>query len=551
MAEYFLRQPCSIAGCTQGAVGSASLCGACPGTFCVDHIDDPLHQCSIFLNDIDSIPHYGALEAALKDSIWEHFHSVVAKSPITDQATLLRDGHPCRLAVSSLEARQSIHGGSINHHIPLVFDDGVKWMVRIRPPRVNPLPGDLQQTVTKSEVATHRLLRGGGVRHIPNAWLPLNYGEDDSPKGEEDLHLDYFFVEYVEGEAYTDWTRFLVTDAVFSADVTRQFFDDLVRHYISLANVPHGLKGIGSICPSADGGFALGPLQGPGPVTRPTPPYFWGPFKTNRERILRIIDGIIEYIMTFAIKLQYPVRVLLWFMEIREMVDGDEEMAREETEFYIKHGDDALGQYMKDEKGRITGVLDWEWSYITTKTEAFAACGLLYRADQWATDPSFISKEEHLLMETYNRLGRPDIADCIPKGRIYQALHLQMRYILWHHPGLGIINVLRWAFLGDKAEMFTSVDEWEMMAFAKYRETPLVREFCSRLRDWYLAGLAKDPAMKEVLKQLKGEGGGTGNAQSGVDGTEGGGVVPGEGSGGSEGTTKGMVAQILHTHASQ
>lgn len=57
-----------------------------------------------------------------------------------------------------------------NVHLPLVFDDGVKWLVRARRYRVSEAPKELQRIVSESEVETCKTLHEHGVK-VPMAWL--------------------------------------------------------------------------------------------------------------------------------------------------------------------------------------------------------------------------------------------------------------------------------------------------------------------------------------------------------------------------------------------
>lgn len=71
----------------------------------------------------------------------------------------------------------------MNFHIPLTWNDGAEWLVRVRRKRqIDPPPG-AKAMVLKSEVATVKAMREGGIIG-PEAFLPPTSIFRESPRSE-------------------------------------------------------------------------------------------------------------------------------------------------------------------------------------------------------------------------------------------------------------------------------------------------------------------------------------------------------------------------------
>jgi len=92
---------------------------------------------------------------------------------ILTQAQALRQGHTCSAPDPSTRSSGGIMGGT-NIHIPLTFDDGAKWLSRIRHNICHPYPIEALRRHAQSEAATYRTLKDAGVG-VPETWVP---GED-------------------------------------------------------------------------------------------------------------------------------------------------------------------------------------------------------------------------------------------------------------------------------------------------------------------------------------------------------------------------------------
>ncbi|WVF70951.1 hypothetical protein IAT40_005746 [Kwoniella sp. CBS 6097] len=111
---------------------------------------------------------------------------------------------------------------------------------------------------------------------------------------------------------------------------------------------------------------------------------------------------------------------------------------------------------MADEEGNIKGLIDWEWAFTTTKAEAFAtpvACQDVQKI--FLDGVKDLTPTELQLIQAYEELGRPDLADCARNGRIYHWL----RALMGQTPDMSDINGIR-DVLGLEKYKYETIDEW-------------------------------------------------------------------------------------------
>jgi hypothetical protein len=116
--------------------------------------------------------------------------------------------------------------------------------------------------------------------------------------------------------------------------------------------------------------------------------------------------------------------------------------------------------------------------FTTTKEEAFASPKWAYSDDAgWLTGDKGLSREEQLLCEAYEALGRTDLADCVRGGRIFHRL--EAITACWRPSVLGqpavldLLNSLTEAFLGsDCIPLPKTLDQWMTEALAAHANDP-------------------------------------------------------------------------------
>ncbi|WVQ81569.1 hypothetical protein IAT38_003693 [Cryptococcus sp. DSM 104549] len=389
------------------------------------------------------------------------------------QAELCRPGHTATLNMpESAEALRQMAVApfcGMNVHIQLEFEDGVQWMVRAHRAIPAPHPAELQRVVTESEAATMKFLHRQGLR-VPDAWLAPCLNSEDAA-----FEDDYFFEEFVLGAP--PCPIFLGTARALTPHTAGAFLEDLARHYIAMSDTTLDIApGIGSLRLLPDGGIALGPLITRSPPSIQDPPYFAGPFRTQRDRYVAALERAIDAVVQQQEVIGRPVEYCLWIHEVREMVEQCELLGREETEFFVKHGDDGHRQYLVDTDGHITGALEWEWAFVTTKAEAFSGNTSLLSSSKWRNGDNSLTSEELQLVDAFTRFGRPDLADCLRNGRLYHRINDILDFRSWN-PSLPGINATREALLRDKVgPSVTSMAAWRKEAMAKWGDDPRLKE---------------------------------------------------------------------------
>lgn len=110
------------------------------------------------------------MHGRLADAQYDVFFANLDLPAIIEQAQKLRPCHTCQVSFRDIEKKNLIAHGT-NIHFPLTFDDGRKWMVRVRQTIHARAPRDVLRMTALSEVATYKALRDGGVP-VPQAWAP-------------------------------------------------------------------------------------------------------------------------------------------------------------------------------------------------------------------------------------------------------------------------------------------------------------------------------------------------------------------------------------------
>lgn len=133
--------------------------------------------------------------------------------------------------------------------------------------------------------------------------------------------------------------------------------DDLASFYIGMSSL--SFPTVGSLTTDhTTGKVSVGPLISL-PFCRTDPPFFFGPFATSHERYIAQLDWIINLIDTGAMLRDSPLRGLLYYLELRRVIDH--RMGSDEGRtgpFYIEPADDKGEQILVDGEGHITGILD-------------------------------------------------------------------------------------------------------------------------------------------------------------------------------------------------
>ncbi|WVQ65218.1 uncharacterized protein L199_003391 [Kwoniella botswanensis] len=389
------------------------------------------------------------------------------KDRIIEEAQRIRPGRACILQLppdsqSMFDAKNMYNG--INVHFPIIFDDGVKWLLRVRQSHNGYPPPEIQRFVVRSEVTALTILKNGGVL-VPDAWYPLFDGQSSQPD------LCYFFCQLLNGASLNIPKRGI--DALWTpGPKIKHIIEEYVRIYILMADIPISSSLIGCPIPDPDDPhhITIGPLATHRALNMIEPPYFPGPFKNNQERYLAQINIALDHIFNGHLCQRNTLDAYLWHLELRELVGLCDMLAEEPNKVYIRHADDKGDHLMGDGEGNVTGIIDWEWAYATTKEEAFSSPNFCFTHNRYYAGNNFITPAEELLIQAYERFGRKDLADCIRNGKIYQRLSHIGTFESWPCPQRGFLEVFaRWkpANLKPPAKFDTS---WRIYLIDRYRD---------------------------------------------------------------------------------
>jgi hypothetical protein len=286
---------------------------------------------------------------------------------LKNELTILRPGHTAEITMPDItEIDEECHGG-LNIHLPISFDDGVEWMLRLSAYDRDPPPMGLLEYKRRSEVATMMALREvtdlvARVYSWGVAKLSKTQGEClyDASKGTRLITSDhrclYIIFEKKAGRPCEGVFEFNSSSDEIPRSEKQKFIKGYADFQIQVSKLPY--NSIGSLDLDGDK-IKVGPCIDLYGVSTVTPPYFPGPFKNMRDRYITHIDRVLDATRKGLMGQGKYLLMYLAHLVARDLVMGCEEMAIEEEKFYIRQPDGLSGQYLRHD-GSITAVLDWE-----------------------------------------------------------------------------------------------------------------------------------------------------------------------------------------------
>ena len=152
-------------------------------------------------------------------------------------------------------------------------------------------------------------------------------------------------------------------ELIRSGQITEKRLSNLLRSYAQQMIALSQLKvdAIGSLYPSQQRGvLSVGPTIERG-VGQHIHPYFFGPFKTAKERWLTLIDYHLDLILHHDTFECDPPLCYLLFLDVRDIVEKCDWLENEESTFYVRHIDCRMNQMFWSAEGDIVAWIDWEW----------------------------------------------------------------------------------------------------------------------------------------------------------------------------------------------
>ncbi|WOO82568.1 uncharacterized protein LOC62_04G006051 [Vanrija pseudolonga] len=426
-----------------------------------------------------------------------------AAGPIKAATMALRPGIRSRVELPPapvIDSDYNQHGikhGSMNVHIPIIFEDGVRWMARIK--MEDYWPKSLRRAVAEKEVATLQALHSVAPEFVPDAWMPPNINPSvDVRTADRNKTFEN------RSKLYND--VILPDMAAFYYKVVSLPFTGIgsVVRQPAVTNGGEGGEGVDSAAPL----FTVGPLRGQ------VRPMYWstslGPFTTNQDAWVARIDLVLDLLDQGAIYpsnghtmqsmfsfASDPIVTYLLHLEARKLVLGCEEMAKVEPT-YICHDDDNGDHYIMADDGHIKGIIDWELAYTAPLAEMLAT-------KYAGRDELELSATEMRLLELFTAAGRTDLADALKGCRKYHKLKAVVgrgsKFLDIDH-----IWSLRQAFLGDEAgDMPESLDVWVAAKKEELKDDPLLQKIQSRISESDAEAIlkARNDAKKEMEARQK------------------------------------------------
>ncbi|WWD08804.1 hypothetical protein V865_006917 [Kwoniella europaea PYCC6329] len=332
--------------------------------------------------------------------------------------------------------------------------------MRVRRRAVHMYPDGPLELNLMSEVATNRGLSKAGVA-VPTAY--------PRPKNSK-LHprLLYCYQDWLPGDT---WRPFMSTATChLPLDATSvRHVNSIVEWFLSMEKC--SFEKVGSLCfdDNDQQDIVIGPLIERHPAYT-VPPYFRGPFNTPKERWIATIDNRIALILSRNYcSSNREVKHYLALKAARQLVQNCKQLDNSGP-FYIKHDDDKFDHIKAQADGQVTGILDWEWAYTTNKEEAFAAPNGFVSAEYIKGKNDQLSPREHAMIDAYISRGRPDLAECVRKGRKYHRLVDLFRDNVIN---ISNINALERAFLDlpdDYVGQSQTIEQWVELMKEKYKD---------------------------------------------------------------------------------
>lgn len=463
---FLLPHHCGWPDCNKPVIGDISVCGHCDRILCSEHIEQPYHQCMI-------LKHARETTRKSKQAYWTPLVPKLCDLDLAQQASKLRPGHTCtaRLPTSWKQAWAIGLASQLNTHFFIDFDDGVKWLVRIRERKPWSPPLEMQLRIDESEVATMQALKGAGLP-VPGAWRTAEAENVAKTEG-----IFYFFIEYYHGKQLPSRSSPLVPDHLSQSHL-EQLVLEYARFQIKLSTLKYGA--IGCVLRSTEhgGDVSVGPFPS---FCKPASHTLLGPYKTQRDRYCEQIEGILGCIASGGLFAANKEFATLAFIHAKRVVCDTPAMQEEAHEFFIKHPDDK-GDIFFWSGDSLEGIIDWEWAYTTTAAEAFSSPYFSYSSPAYRKGSNALSHEEELLVQAYTKLDREDLAGYVKNGRIYNRLRDLLRGVL----SIGTLDGLTLSRSPNSSptEQRTRA-EWMAWAAEQYQEDPAYE----RLREISLSAL--------------------------------------------------------------
>ncbi|KAI0845992.1 hypothetical protein F5Y00DRAFT_254938 [Daldinia vernicosa] len=439
---------CDFAGCEKPAVRNLGDCVLCNRHLCSQHLQHGVHECPTW-EDTDIYD--PAARAAEADEL-KVLIKKINTSALAARASHLREGIPCSILPLQYDraTRSSVMGG-MNYHIEVCFDDGIKWIARVRRFNATSPPAVLRDYIVQSEVATLKFLERTNVP----ASKVFDFALEDA---NNPVGVGYILMEKLHGTSLR-WS-------VATQEQRRKVMEQLADVFVELSKYPfdhlgslHCLDGfhVGAFARESLTDFVQSGMR------------TMGPFSSLEEYHKSEIRLILDLILREEIYSEQAVDAYLIHRFLFDLIPIVlSQPAQYEHKYYLKHADDKGDHIMVDEDFNITGIIDWEWAYTAPPIHAFnSPIGFLPVAEFYR-GANNLGSDEIIFARILEEKGHLDLAGFVRNGRLQHRFSFCCGYDLIDWDGfLGLFQGLRDAVKIDDG---VDWDSWRSAALYRYRE---------------------------------------------------------------------------------
>ena len=401
--------------------------------------------------------------------------SKINTSALASRASHLREGVACTIAPLQYDGdkTRSVMGG-MNYHIELCFEDGVRWIARIRRTNTTSPPAALRDYMLTSEVATLQFLEGTGVP-APKVFDFALEGPDNS------VGVGYILMEKLPGQPL-DWGR-------ATGSQRRKVMDQLADIFIELRRYPFnelgsldmpGTSHVGGCAQESLTDFETPKhemLLAEAPKHKMT---LAGPFVSLEGYHRYSLQLILDLIVREEMYSQQPVDAYLITRFLLDLIPSVlPSPPPTDQRFYLRHGDDKGDHILVDDDFNVTGIIDWEWAHTASPAHAFnSPIGLLPVGDFY-DGVNEIGDDEVVFASLLEEKGHGDLAAYVRAGRLQHRFAFCCGYNLaadWS----GFLGLFRGLRDAAKVDGGLDWDEWKALALERYNEDVRLRTLLSK-----------------------------------------------------------------------
>lgn len=342
--------------------------------------------------------------------------------------------------------------GGMNYHLEIRFDDGIRWIARIRRFNATSPPAPLRDYIIQSEVATLKFLEQTNVPAPKVYDFALDH--PGNPVG-----VGFILMEKLPGKSL----RWSLTTREQRRKVMSQLADTLIElekypfHLLGSLDTP-GRSHVGAFARESLINFDQSGMRTIGPLS------------SVKEYHVSSIQLILDLIVREEAYSQQAVDAYLIHRFLLDLVPRVLPLPSEQhsNQFYLKHADDKGDHILVDEHFNVTGIIDWEWAHTASPSHAFNSPVGFLPVAEFYDGKNGLGEDEVCFASLLEEKGRKDFARFVYDGRVQHRFAFCCGYDLADWDGfLGLFRGLRKAVAVDDGLEW---NEWKALALTRYKD---------------------------------------------------------------------------------